>query len=134
ARIRASLRRTQGGADAGVARAPEQLSVDDVTLDLGRRVVLRAGAPVVLTAVEFSLLELLMRAAGSVVRRDDLARGALGRGLLPSIASLTFTLATSARSSGRGPTAGGGSPRCAPSAISTPPPRSRRRRPDGSRR
>src|SRR5207244_2870306 len=83
ARIRAILRRTQGGADAGVARAPEQLSVDDVTLDLGRRVVLRAGAPVVLTAVEFSLLELLMRAAGSVVRRDDLARGALGRGLLP---------------------------------------------------
>ena len=71
------------GADAGVARAPEQLSVDDVTLDLGRRVVLRAGAPVVLTAVEFSLLELLMRAAGFVVRRDDLARGALGRGLLP---------------------------------------------------
>src|SRR5438094_5066383 len=69
ARIRAILRRTQGGADAGVARAPEQLSVDDVTLDLGRRVVLRAGAPVVLTAVEFSLLELLMRAAGSVVRR-----------------------------------------------------------------
>ena len=50
---------------------------------VGRRVVLRAGAPVVLTAVEFSLLELLMRAAGSVVRRDDLARGALGRGLLP---------------------------------------------------
>jgi DNA-binding response OmpR family regulator len=83
ARIRAILRRTQGGADAGVTRAPEPLSVDDVTLDFGRRVVLRAGAPVVLTAVEFSLLELLMRAAGSVVRRDDLARGALGRGLLP---------------------------------------------------
>ncbi len=33
--------------------------------------------------MEFALLELLMRAAGTVVRRDDLARGALGRSLLP---------------------------------------------------
>ena len=52
-------------------------------MDLGARVVRRTGAPVELTAVEFALLELLLRAAGSVVRRDDLARGALGRGLLP---------------------------------------------------
>jgi len=29
------------------------------------------------------LLELLLRAAGAVVRRDELARGALGRALLP---------------------------------------------------
>jgi len=81
ARIRAVLRRTRAGADG--AGPPAQLTVDDVTLDLGRRVVRRAGSAVALTAVEFSLLELLVRAAGSVVRRDDLARGALGRGLLP---------------------------------------------------
>jgi len=80
ARIRAILRRTRAAPDAGV---PEQLAVDDLTLDLGRHVVRRAGTAVALTAVEFSLLELLVRAAGSVVRRDDLARGALGRSLLP---------------------------------------------------
>src|SRR5436190_15129888 len=81
ARIRAVLRRTRAGADG--AGPPAQLTVDDVTLDFGRRVARRAGNAVALTAVEFSLLELLVRAAGSVVRRDDLARGALGRGLLP---------------------------------------------------
>ena len=79
ARIRAVLRRIPPARVAGDA----QLTVDDVAMDLGPRVVRRAGAPIELTAVEFALLELLLRAAGSVVRRDDLARGALGRSLLP---------------------------------------------------
>ena len=83
ARIRAILRRTRTGPDTLAAGPPAQITVDDVTLDLGRRVARRAGTAVALTAVEFSLLELLVRAAGSVVRRDDLARGALGRSLLP---------------------------------------------------
>jgi two-component system response regulator CpxR len=83
ARIRAILRRTQGDARVPGERPPGRLTVDDVTVDLGRRLVRRGSAPVELTAVEFSLLELLMRSAGTVVRRDDLARGALGRSLLP---------------------------------------------------
>jgi DNA-binding response OmpR family regulator len=83
ARIRAILRRTQLDPRASSERPPEPLTVDDVALDRGRRLVRRGGTPVDLTAVEFALLELLMRAAGSVVRRDDLARGALGRSLLP---------------------------------------------------
>ena len=83
ARIRAILRRTQLDARVAGERPPERLTVDDVALDLGRRVVRRGGTPVELTAVEFALLELLMRSAGTVVRRDDLARGALGRNLLP---------------------------------------------------
>ena len=83
ARIRAVLRRVPPDARAAGDRAPAQLTVDDVAMDLGPRVVRRAGALVELTAVEFALLELLLRAAGSVVRRDDLARGALGRSLLP---------------------------------------------------
>jgi two-component system response regulator CpxR len=82
ARIRAVLRRTQPEARATGDRT-DRLTVDDVVVDLGRRVVRRGGAAVELTAVEFALLELLMRAAGTVVRRDDLARGALGRNLLP---------------------------------------------------
>ncbi|HEU5194952.1 MAG TPA: response regulator transcription factor, partial [Methylomirabilota bacterium] len=80
ARIRAILRRAGGGADV---HAPQQLTVDDLTIDLARHVVRRSGTAVALTAVEFTLLELLVRAAGSVVRRDDLSRDALGRNLLP---------------------------------------------------
>src|SRR2546429_1420035 len=83
ARIRAILRRTQPDGGGPGERRPERLTVDDVADEIDRRLVRRAGAPVELTAVEFALLELLMRAAGSVVRRDDLARGALGRSLLP---------------------------------------------------
>src|SRR5216117_2513480 len=83
ARIRAVLRRTQLEARSPGDRSSERLTVDDVAVDVGRRLVRRGGAPVELTAVEFALLELLMRAAGSVVRREDLARGALGRTLLP---------------------------------------------------
>src|SRR5256712_2523126 len=82
ARIRAVLRRTQPETRVAGERA-DRLTVDDVAVDIGRRLVRRGGVPVELTAVEFSLLELLMRAAGTVVRRDDLARGALGRSLLP---------------------------------------------------
>src|SRR6059036_1359361 len=60
ARIRAILRRTQSEARAAGERATERLAVDDVAVDIGRRLVRRGGVPVELTAVEFSLLELLM--------------------------------------------------------------------------
>ena len=83
ARIRAILRRTQTESRLPGERMAETLGVDDVAMDLGRRTVRRAGEAVELTAVEFTLLELLLRAAGAVVRRDELARGALGRALLP---------------------------------------------------
>ena len=84
ARIRAILRRVPGDGLAGTPeRAAERLSVGDIDMDLGRHVVSRAGTAVELTAVEFSVLELLLRAAGSVVRREELARGALGRPLMP---------------------------------------------------
>jgi two-component system, OmpR family, response regulator CpxR len=83
ARIRAILRRSEPNGRGLGERAPERLVIDDVVMDLGTRVVRRAGTTVELTAVEFSLLELLLREAGTVVRREDLARGALGRDLLP---------------------------------------------------
>jgi DNA-binding response OmpR family regulator len=83
ARIRAVLRRTQLDARSAGDRPTERLSIDDVLVDISRRTVRRGDTLVELTAVEFALLELLMRAAGTVVRRDDLARGALGRSLLP---------------------------------------------------
>jgi two-component system response regulator CpxR len=45
--------------------------------------VTRDGKTVELTAVEFDLLEALMKVAGTVVRREDLVRTVLGRELSP---------------------------------------------------
>ena len=89
ARIRAILRRAryENGADPAEP-AEERLGVDDVEVDVRRHLVRRSGAAVELTAVEFNVLEMLLRAAGTVVRREELARGALGRGLLPFDRSL----------------------------------------------
>lgn len=78
ARIRAILRR------AKPAPSPrERLSVGDLELDTGARVVRRAGKPVELTSVEFSLLEVLLRAVGRVVTREELAQSVLGREFTP---------------------------------------------------
>ena len=88
ARIRAVLRRVRFDAAADAEPVDERLGVDDVEVDVRRHVVRRAGTPIELTAVEFSVLEILLRAAGTVVRRDELARGALGRALMPFDRSL----------------------------------------------
>jgi two-component system, OmpR family, response regulator CpxR len=75
ARVRAILRRSQGGPASSAA----PVRVGDVELDPGARTVTRDGQPLELTAVEFSLLEALMRAAGQVVTREYLAQTVLGR-------------------------------------------------------
>ncbi|MGC2321159.1 MAG: response regulator transcription factor [Terriglobales bacterium] len=75
ARVRAILRRSQGGPASSAAA----VRVGDVELDPGARTVTRDGQPLELTAVEFSLLEALMRAAGQVVTREYLAQTVLGR-------------------------------------------------------
>jgi len=105
ARIRAVLRRTQPETRVAGERA-DRLTVDDVVVDLGRRLVRRGGAAVELTAVEFALLELLMRAAGTVVRRDDLARGALGRNLLPFDRSIDVHVSRMRKKLGQRPDGG----------------------------
>jgi two-component system response regulator CpxR len=74
ARIRAILRR----ADASPERT-EKVAVDDVVIHLGSRAVLVDATEVVLTGVEFALLETLMRSAGSVVSRNELSEAALYR-------------------------------------------------------
>ncbi len=74
ARIRAVLRRGKPGAPATGA-----IVVGDLQLDAGSRQVWRGGEEVVLTGTEFSVLEQLVRAAGTVVRRDALFREVLGR-------------------------------------------------------
>lgn len=65
ARLRVLLRRGPSG--------PPVVTVGDVTLDPAGRTVERRGAPILLTAREFSLLEYLMRNAGQVVTKPMIA-------------------------------------------------------------
>jgi heavy metal response regulator len=66
ARVRALLRKRDGG-------RPTSLRVDDLEIDLVAHKVTRAGRPVPLTPKEFSLLEYLVRNAGTVVSRTMIA-------------------------------------------------------------
>jgi DNA-binding response OmpR family regulator len=78
ARIHAILRRTRD-----IRKGSSEIKVGDVALSVSRRVVSRGEMPVDLTAVEFNVLECLLRSAGSVVTRESLAEKALGRPLAP---------------------------------------------------
>lgn len=66
ARVRAILRRTHSEPAAG------PVEVSGVRLDAASRTVTQDGKPVTLTSVEFDILEVLVRAAGRVVSRDEL--------------------------------------------------------------
>lgn len=82
ARIRAILRRTRS--ETGERQAPQTtVRVGDVELNPATRTVLRKGEAVDVTAVEFNLLDVLLREAGRVVTRDELAKIALGRMFSP---------------------------------------------------
>ncbi len=73
ARVRAVLRRAQTGpAPAHV------LESDDLTLDLDRREVRKAGALIELTPTEFELLATLMRSPGHAFSRADLLESIQG--------------------------------------------------------
>jgi two-component system, OmpR family, response regulator CpxR len=82
ARIRAIFRRTRDAAAPGTrADHDEVLTVGDITMSLATRTVTCSTAPIDLTSVEFNVLELLLRNAGSVVTREQIAEVALGRPL-----------------------------------------------------
>lgn len=68
ARIRAVLRRTQ----SAPLPAEASLTFGGITVNQSTREVWSGGAPVELTAMEFDLLDLLMRSAGQVVSRDQI--------------------------------------------------------------
>ncbi|MEJ7615403.1 MAG: response regulator transcription factor [Pyrinomonadaceae bacterium] len=82
ARIRAILRRAAPGEAQGKT-VEDPLTIGDVEVEFGTRVVRRARAVVELTAVEYEILERLLRAAGRIVRREDLVKEVLGRSLSP---------------------------------------------------
>ena len=82
ARIRAILRRAKP-ADTTTGTANSTITLGDVELDSGARVVRHGHQLVNLTTVEFDLIEVLMRAAGQVVNRENLTRDILGREFSP---------------------------------------------------
>jgi DNA-binding response OmpR family regulator len=82
ARIRAILRRVTSEATPDQAEMAV-VNVGDVQLDSGARAVSRGGNSVELTAVEFDLLEKLLRAAGRIVTREELSKEVLGRSSSP---------------------------------------------------
>src|SRR6059058_200349 len=66
ARVRSVLRRAP-------QRQPEQLRIDDLEIDMRRHKATRSGVPLNLTPKEFLLLAHLVRSAGEVVSRGEIA-------------------------------------------------------------
>lgn len=84
ARIRAIRRRSGTGKNEEEQTAPpERITVGDLDLNTGTRTVRKTGKNVDLTAVEFDLLDMLLRSAGKVMPRKNLVSKVLGRGLDP---------------------------------------------------
>lgn len=94
ARIRAVLRRANPAdesimMDESIWPAPTSLRhAGPLEINLDARSVRRNGERVDLTAIEFDLLRVLLEEIGKVVTREDLARNALARRLLPLDRSL----------------------------------------------
>jgi two-component system KDP operon response regulator KdpE len=74
ARLQANLRRGGGSGD----EAP--ITTGELTIDLARRVVARAGAEVHLTPTEFELLRVLVRNRGRLLTHRELLTGVWGGG------------------------------------------------------
>jgi DNA-binding response OmpR family regulator len=101
ARIRAVLRRTE---QRETGTEVQTLVVGDLELvpsSLGCRI---QGEPVPLTSAEFSLLEVLVKAAGKVVSREDLSEKVLGRRLSPYDRSLDVHISNLRKKLTRGTT------------------------------
>jgi DNA-binding response OmpR family regulator len=77
ARVRAIHRRAANAMPA--AEPSAALVVDDLALAPAARRVMIRGEEVKLTTAEYDLLEVLVKAAGTVVSREELARIVLGR-------------------------------------------------------
>ena len=82
ARINAVLRRMRPR-EQEAKETGSRLLVADVEIEMGTRVVHRAGETIELTVVEYDLLEKLLRAAGQIVTREELVRDVLHRSLSP---------------------------------------------------
>jgi DNA-binding response OmpR family regulator len=79
ARIRAILRRSSASESPDTTR----IAIGDLEMETGTRLVRRAGETVDLTAVEYDVLEKLLRAAGRIMTREELSQQVLGRSSSP---------------------------------------------------
>ena len=77
ARLRAVLRRVNEGGSA--TPSPDALILGDLTVTPANRVCLWQGEPLELTATEFNMLVLLVRAPEQVVTKDTLSLQGVGR-------------------------------------------------------
>jgi two-component system, OmpR family, response regulator CpxR len=75
ARVQAVLRRS----GRSPALKSDTLEANGIRLNPGTRQVLRDGKEVEVTSLEYDILEILVRSAGRVVSRDDLARSLYNR-------------------------------------------------------
>lgn len=85
ARLRAILRRVSV---EEAESAPEKLAVDDLEVSAAGRSAKLDGREVVLTSIEFDLLNYLVREAGKVVKKEDISEHVLQRSLSPYDRSL----------------------------------------------
>ncbi|MEU6381006.1 response regulator transcription factor [Streptomyces sp. NPDC046909] len=76
ARVRALLRRSRRPSPP--VRTADQLSFQDVAIDLRSRTVTRGGRPLDLTRTEYSLLEYLMRHPAKVLSRTQILKEVWG--------------------------------------------------------
>lgn len=81
ARIRAILRRANPKTQ--LTSNSEKIVAGDTELYPGARYVLKLGKPIELTGVEFDILEMLLRSAGKLVGREEIAQAVLNRRLTP---------------------------------------------------
>ncbi|WP_438013732.1 response regulator transcription factor [Sorangium sp. So ce315] len=108
ARVRALHRRAaHAGAVGAAAPGPaEVLTVDDLEVAPAARRVRVRGEEVKLTTAEYDLLEVLVRQAGTVVSREELAKRVLGRRLAAYDRGIDMHVSNLRRKLGPGP--GGG--------------------------
>lgn len=72
ARVRTNMRRAASMAAAPAEAAGDQLRIKDLTIDLSRRAVFKAGAEIELTQREYELIKFLAENPGKVISREEL--------------------------------------------------------------
>ena len=82
ARIRAILRRISAAAEAGSPESSQVLT-GDLRLEAGSQSAYVLDKLINLTGAEFRVLETLVTSAGEVVPKEEIARQALGRRIMP---------------------------------------------------
>lgn len=102
ARIRAVSRRSRPDREIEPENVRHPLlKVGDIELDRNAWKVMREGRPVVLTTLEFNLLEMLLRSAGQVLPREELVQTLLEREFDPFDRSIDMHVSNLRKKLGR---------------------------------